>query len=227
MDRTILVSRRIDTPFPGNNLARCMYVELILKRIRQNVKLASNNVWMDQILSNPEGEARYLRTRDATSEIKKVKIKRKGKRKEETLADTSEPRSVPRRFKGRDISFRRRSVAKRMYTFFSPPKGIFRTAQFSVSRRAATCIHFLAPSLEEIKVNVRGNVLLSCRIQSESITRGDVYSAFRKHLSPPVGEKILLSRDHSFCTLVIAIRSGHDRFALKRDEISMKAFKVR
>lgn len=143
------------------------------------------------------------------------------------MADTSEPRSVPRRFKGRDISFRRRSVAKRMYTFFSPPKGIFRTAQFSVSRRAATCIHFLAPSLEEIKVNVRGNVLLSCRIQSESITRGDVYSAFRKHLSPPVGEKILLSRDHSFCTLVIAIRSGHDRFALKRDEISMKAFKVR
>lgn len=43
-----------------------------------------------------------------------------------------------------------------------------------------------------------------------------MYSAFRKHLSPR-GENPFEERPF---LLVIVIRAGHDRFALKRDEIS-------
>lgn len=126
MERTILASRTIDTPFSGNNLGR-RRVDEYQTRVQQH-------------LDGPDfpmlRKARYPRTSDATNEMKKEE-EEKEEVGEETLADTSF--RFPRRFKGRDTSFRRGGVQlpNECIPFSFPPKreGIFRTAQFSVPRR--------------------------------------------------------------------------------------------
>lgn len=126
--------------FGRNNLD--IYVELILRKMSNSRLITSGRIRF----SDP------ARGSLLSDERRNERDKEGGKREKEggegSLADTSESRSVPRRFKGRDISFRRAGVQlpNECIPFSLSPKreGIFRTAQFSVSRRAATCIHFLA-----------------------------------------------------------------------------------
>lgn len=188
---------------------------------------------MNQIFQSCERLVTYERMRDATNEIKKVKKKGKGRKKGRRRRDFG--RYERTSFRSTEVQRERyllsahwRSVAKRMYTFFSLPKGGRNLSHRSIFRVASSCYVYpfsRVSSLEEIKVNVRGNVLLSCRIQSESIVRGRSVTCIPRfeNIFLLVEEKILLRRDYSFCTLIIAIRA--DRFALKRNEISTKPFK--